>query len=156
MDLGRHLKGRRVQNHDVPVSYGDHASQLKLVNRCPHWEVTFQKFSTGTKAKISLFSIFFWTYISYFNTSLPDPFRPTSVSLTGTKYFILPFFKVHSHHKKIPKIENLLYPIFTLSKNQWKVTGYPVTQVPLENSVEFNWKFSGVSLETSENLLETS
>ena len=44
----------------------------------------------------------------------------------------------------------------TLSKNQWKVTGYPVTHVPLENSVESHRKFSEIPLETSENLLETS
>jgi len=37
----------------------------------------------------------------------------------------------------------------TLSKNQRKVTGYPVTQVPLENSVESQWKFSEIPLETS-------
>jgi len=46
--------------------------------------------------------------------------------------------------------------LYTLSKNQWKVTGYPVTQVTLENSVEYHWKFSEIPLETSENLLETS
>ena len=32
----------------------------------------------------------------------------------------------------------------------------PVTQVPLENSVETHWKFGEIPLETSENLLETS
>ena len=32
----------------------------------------------------------------------------------------------------------------------------PVTQVPLENSVESHWKFGEIPLETSENLLETS
>jgi len=46
--------------------------------------------------------------------------------------------------------------IFTLSKNQWKVTGYPVTHVPLENSVEYHWKFREIPLETSKNLLENS
>jgi len=34
--------------------------------------------------------------------------------------------------------------------------GYPLTQVPLENSVESHWKFSEIPLKTSENLLETS
>jgi len=32
----------------------------------------------------------------------------------------------------------------------------PVTQVPQENSVESHWKFSEISLEIIENLLETS
>jgi len=45
---------------------------------------------------------------------------------------------------------------YTLSKNQWKVTGYPVTQVPLESSVESHWKFSEIPLETSENLMEST
>jgi len=31
-----------------------------------------------------------------------------------------------------------------ISKNQWKVTGYLVTQVPLENSVETHWKVSEI------------
>jgi len=44
----------------------------------------------------------------------------------------------------------------THSKNHWKVTSYPVTQVLLENSDESHWKFSEISLETSENLPETS
>ena len=38
----------------------------------------------------------------------------------------------------------------TLSKNQWKVIGYPVTQVSFENSVESYRKFSEIPLETSE------
>jgi len=46
--------------------------------------------------------------------------------------------------------------INTLSKNQWKVTGYPVTQVPPEYSVESHWEFSEIPLGTSENLLDTS
>jgi len=44
----------------------------------------------------------------------------------------------------------------TLGKNQWKVTGYPVIQAPLENSVVSHGKFIEISLETSETLLETS
>ena len=44
---------------------------------------------------------------------------------------------------------------FTLSENQWKVPGYPVNQVPLENSVESHWNIREIPLETSENLLET-
>jgi len=55
--------------------------------------------------------------------------------------------------KKIRKIEKYT---FTLTKNQWKVTRYSVTQVPLENLVESHWKFSENPLETSKNLLETS
>jgi len=47
------------------------------------------------------------------------------------------------------KVENKEVELSTLSKNQWKVPGYPVTQVPLENSVVSHWKFSEIPLETS-------
>jgi len=53
----------------------------------------------------------------------------------------------------------MLHPLFPHQhSSQEPVKGHwlPVTQEPLENSMESHWKFNDIPLETSENLQETS